>query len=76
MDSPPTSRTCSDRGRRCAVDPARLPLPRGFAARCRALGLDPVATALAGGDDYELLFAVRPGGPVGRRAVAAARRSA
>jgi thiamine-monophosphate kinase len=58
-------------GRRCAIDPARVPLPRGFAAGCRALGLDPVATALAGGDDYELLFAVRPQGP---SAAALARR--
>jgi thiamine-monophosphate kinase len=49
--------------RRCAIDPARLPLPRGFAAACRALGLDPTALALAGGDDYELLFALRPDGP-------------
>ncbi len=50
-------------GLHCAVDPDRIPLPRGFTAGCRALGLDPVATALAGGDDYELLFAVGPGGP-------------
>lgn len=48
---------------RCAIDPARLPMPRGFAAGCRAQGLDPIATALAGGDDYELLFAVASGGP-------------
>ena len=57
--------------RRCAIDPARLPLPRGFAAACRRLGLDPNALALAGGDDYELLFAVRPDGP---SAAALARR--
>ena len=50
-------------GRRCAIDPARLPLPRGFATACRRLGLDPTALALAGGDDYELLFALRPDGP-------------
>ena len=49
--------------RRCAIDPGRLPLPRGFAAGCRRLGLDPTALALAGGDDYELLFAMRPDGP-------------
>ncbi len=48
---------------RCRVDPGRLPLPRGFEAGCRALGLDPLATALTGGDDYELLFALRPQGP-------------
>jgi thiamine-monophosphate kinase len=49
--------------RSCELDPARLPLPRGFASGCRRLGLDPIALALAGGDDYELLFAVRPDGP-------------
>lgn len=48
---------------RCAIDPARLPVPRGFAAACRRLGLDPAELALGGGDDYELLFALRPGGP-------------
>jgi thiamine-monophosphate kinase len=58
-------------GRRCAIDPARLPLPRGFAAASRRLGLDPTALALAGGDDYELLFALRPEGP---SAAALARR--
>jgi thiamine-monophosphate kinase len=57
--------------RHCRFDPARLPVPRGFAAACRALGLDPTATALAGGDDYELLFAVLPKGP---SAAALARR--
>ena len=58
-------------GRRCAIDPARLPLPRGFAGACGRLGRDPTALALAGGDDYELLFALRPGGP---SAAALARR--
>jgi thiamine monophosphate kinase len=41
----------------------RLPLPRGFARACSELGLDPGVAALAGGDDYELLFTVRPDGP-------------
>ncbi|MCB9725809.1 MAG: thiamine-phosphate kinase [Spirochaetaceae bacterium] len=43
------------------VDPAKLPTPRGFAGRCRALGLDPLAVAALGGEDYELLFALRDG---------------
>lgn len=48
-------------GRSCAIDDARVPRPRGFDAACRRLRLDPVALARGGGDDYELLFAVRPG---------------
>lgn len=44
------------------LDVSRLPLPRGFARACAKLHLDPLALALAGGEDYELLFTVRPGG--------------
>jgi thiamine-monophosphate kinase len=51
------------------VDPERLPLPAGFAAACARLGRDPLSLALAGGEDYELLFSVRPSGP-GARALA------
>jgi thiamine-monophosphate kinase len=36
-----------------------LPLPPGFRARCRRLGIAPEPLALAGGEDYELLFSVR-----------------
>jgi len=50
-------------GLHCPLDPARLPTPRGFAAACRREGLDPLETALRGGEDYELLFAVAPRGP-------------
>jgi thiamine-monophosphate kinase len=43
------------------IDPSRVPRPRGFAAACAALGLDPERLALQGGEDYELLFTLRPG---------------
>jgi len=45
------------------IDGSKLPLPRGFAARCRRAGLDPLELALGGGEDYELAFSVRPRGP-------------
>jgi thiamine-monophosphate kinase len=53
------------------LDPRRLPLPRGFPSACARLGLDPLALALGGGEDYELLFTARPSGP---SAAALARR--
>jgi len=43
--------------------PGRLPLPRGFRRACARLGLDPERLALAGGEDYELLFTLRRRGP-------------
>ncbi len=46
-----------------ALDPARVPRPRGFDAARRRLGLDPERLALGGGEDYELLFTLRPGTP-------------
>ncbi len=54
-----------------AFDEARVPQPRGFPAKCRRLGVDPRKLALHGGEDYELLFTLRPGAPqvaqLGRR---------
>jgi thiamine-monophosphate kinase len=47
------------------LDPARAPRPPGFDASCRRLGLDPIELATSGGEDYELLFTVRPAGPSG-----------
>ena len=53
------------------VSVAALPRPRGFAAACRRARIDPTRALLAGGEDYELLFTVRPGAPsaatLGRR---------
>jgi thiamine-monophosphate kinase len=46
-----------------ALDLAALPTPRGFAGACARLGLDPRRLALTGGEDYELLFTLRPRGP-------------
>jgi thiamine-monophosphate kinase len=42
------------------IDGAKLPLAAGTRAWFEARGVDAVHGALAGGDDYELLFAVRP----------------
>jgi thiamine-monophosphate kinase len=49
------------------LDPARVPRPPGFEAACRRLGLDPEPLALGGGEDYELLFTLRPGAPSAAR---------
>ena len=48
---------------RAELDPSRLPRPRGFDAACAREGLDPEALLLGGGEDYELLFSLRPAGP-------------
>jgi len=43
-----------------AVDGETIPLADGVGEYHRAQGHDPVCAALAGGDDYELLFTARP----------------
>lgn len=43
-----------------AVDGEAIPLADGVGEYHRARGHDPVCAALAGGDDYELLFTARP----------------
>ena len=45
------------------VEADALPAPPGFAELCRALEEDPVALALAGGEDYVLLFTLPPDEP-------------
>jgi thiamine-monophosphate kinase len=47
------------------IEADALPLPAAARRFFETMGADPVTTALAGGDDYELLFAVPP--RVGRR---------
>jgi thiamine-monophosphate kinase len=42
------------------IDAAALPIAPDATAWFASRGLDPVAAAAAGGDDYELLFTVRP----------------
>jgi thiamine-monophosphate kinase len=43
------------------VEAARVPVSPALAAAGARLGLDPLALALAGGEDYELLFTAPPG---------------
>jgi thiamine-monophosphate kinase len=45
------------------VEAARLPRPRGFDRACARLGLDPLRLLVGGGEDYELLFTLRPRAP-------------
>ncbi len=53
------------------LDAGALPLSDGVRQWHERHGDDPIATALAGGDDYELLFTVRPGHRGRLRAAAA-----
>ncbi len=48
----------SDLGLQLEAD--SVPTPAGFAAACRKRGLDPLRLALAGGEDYEIAFTLRP----------------
>jgi thiamine-monophosphate kinase len=45
------------------LDVAAVPPARGLVRACGRLGLDPEALVLAGGEDFELLFTIRPGAP-------------
>ena len=51
------------RGLGAELETGRVPRPARFAAACARLGLDPERLALGGGEDYELLFTLRPSGP-------------
>ena len=45
----------------CLIDVRQLPLSAALIAHARARRRDPLKYALGGGEDYELLFTVRPG---------------
>lgn len=53
-------------GTGAAIDASALPIHPGAMAWFTAHGRDPAVAALSGGDDYELLFAVRPKAGAGR----------
>lgn len=65
------ARLCRESAVGAVVDADRLPLPPRFAALCERLELEPLATALGGGEDYALLFTLAPGDepPAGHGAV-------
>ena len=60
---------CAASGVGAEVEVPALPRPRGFEAACRRAGVRPEALLLGGGEDYELLFAVR-GEPIRSAAIA------
>lgn len=47
------------------IEASKLPVPPGFARACASEGLDPLTLAVAGGEDYELLFGLPRHGPTG-----------
>ncbi len=53
-------RLCRSSGVGAVIDAGRLPLPPGLDHLAERLGLAPLRLALAGGEDYVLLFALPP----------------
>ena len=49
---------CEASGAGCEIDARALPISRALATHSRRTGVDPVAVALDGGEDYALLLAV------------------
>ncbi|MBD0327248.1 MAG: thiamine-phosphate kinase, partial [Pyrinomonadaceae bacterium] len=51
---------CQESHTGALVEASRLPINRAVTRICGRRALDPLALALNGGEDYELLFTVRP----------------
>lgn len=62
-------RLCRESGVGAVIDAESLPLPDRFLEICEDLSVDPFELALAGGEDYVLLFTLPPGAqpPEGRK---------
>ena len=54
------ARLATDHGLGCEIDASTLPISESAGAVWKARGADAVVEAVAGGDDYELAFTVRP----------------
>ncbi|MEA2602346.1 MAG: thiamine-monophosphate kinase [Acidobacteriota bacterium] len=54
-------RLCHESGAGAEIDAEALPLSSRFTRLCEALGADPLALALGGGEDYVLLFTLPAG---------------
>jgi thiamine-monophosphate kinase len=54
---------CRASGVGAELDAGKVPRPAGLARAARALGRDPEALVLSGGEDYELLFTAAARGP-------------
>jgi thiamine-monophosphate kinase len=52
---------CSQSGVGAVIDAASLPIDKDVIRLCGRRALDPLALALHGGEDFELLFSVSPG---------------
>lgn len=52
---------CDASGVGAELDAFAIPMAPGFADLARGLGLDPLALALTGGEDYELIYTLPPG---------------
>lgn len=51
---------CERGGVGAVIEAAALPISETTSAACKLLGMDPLAAALTGGEDYELAFTVSP----------------